>query len=294
MPKKERRCERSYYKLDQEKRIVFVKRCPHPYFGPGRDPDKGEEIDCCIFHASMDTKKDHLGLFWFRFWRLFAQAKKTTEAASTEEEKKNIWFECFGFVFPDTSDRFNKREFPFSVNMMYAQFTGGANFTEAQFSGGADFSDAQFSGRAGFVFATFSDKAYFWNATFSATAVFMDATFSGHAGFFKATFSRNADFQHVTFSGNASFSFATFSDTTYFIGATFEEGFTFRSGYVSGTVRFKETEFLKSADFRSVTIGKRELKSIKRGLGEILFDHAYFHVPDRVPIGGKTESANPD
>jgi hypothetical protein len=255
MPKKEIRCEHPYYEWDTEGRLA-KKSCPHPYFGPGKHPETGEEIDCCIFHASIEEKKDYLGLFWFKFWRLFARAKRAAEIAKTEEEKKNVWLECYGFVFQDTGDRFTNRKFPFRVNMRDARYLGAAGFTNARFSGGANFERTKF----------LSD------ADFSLTK------FPGIANFRGVRFSGIANFWGVQFPGDADFTFAKFEENT-----------TFRLGSTTGTVRFKENEFFKDSDFRAVCTDKRELEGGLRGPGTVVFDHAYFHLPDRVPIGGNVD-----
>jgi hypothetical protein len=184
MPEKERRCEHPYREWDPEKGDFVNKPCPHPYFGLRKHPWTGEEINCCIFHAPMEEKKDHLGLFWFKFWRLFAQTKIRAEAAETKEEKKNVWLECFRFVFPDTGGRFIDREFPFSVSMWFAQFSGDALFSRARFSGNAVF-----------VYAKFLGYADFWSARFLAAAGFEDVQFLGAAGFWNAKFSSYANFR---------------------------------------------------------------------------------------------------
>jgi uncharacterized protein YjbI with pentapeptide repeats len=259
MPKKKRRCEHPYYEWDVAGRLA-KKPCPHPYFGPGKDPDTSEEIDCCIFHASMEAKKESLGIFWFKFWRLFAKAKKDVEATETEEEKKNVWLECFGFIFPDAGGRFYYRDFPFRVNMRGAVFPGTARFSRVRFSGGAYFERTKFLSDADFSLAQFPGDTCFRSARFSGIANFWGAEFLGDADF-------------------------TFTE--------FEEKATFRFASITGTIRFKENEFLKDADFRLFGTDKHEVGGKELGPGKLLFDHAYFHIPNRVPVGGKALSFIP-
>jgi hypothetical protein len=163
--------------------------CPHPYFGKGEHPWTGNEINCCIFHAPMEEKKDHLGLFWFKFWRLFARAKRAAENAETEEDKKNIWLQCFGFVFPYTEFRFYNREFPFSVDMRRAKFSDDAVFWLATFSGAARFRNVAFSGAAVFRDATFLGPADFTGAIFEEFIIFQSVSVKDSVIFDRTRFS---------------------------------------------------------------------------------------------------------
>jgi|GEM_PF-1381055 len=264
MPEEEKRCERLYQEWDPDKNNIIEKPCPHPYFGPGKNLAE-EEIDCCIFHALMETKNEHLDKFWADFEDLFAQAEERIESAETEEEKKNVWLECYGFVFPDTGERFKERKFPFLVNMMHARFSGDANFLNARFS----------------------DEAFFQRVTFEGNTYFQVVQFSGDVDFCLAQFSKDAYFQVTQFSGTADFQCARFLGDADFLNVQFKEKVTFQSAFVTGKVQFDETEFLKEADFRSISTDKRGLGGRELGPGKLHFDDVYFHVPERVPVSGK-------
>jgi uncharacterized protein YjbI with pentapeptide repeats len=256
MPKKKRRCKHPYKEWHPKEGLID-KPCPHPYFGRGVNGHTGEEIDCCIFHASIETKKDRVEQFWDEFEGIFARTKRAAEAAGTEEEKKNLWLECSGFVFPDKGETFKGREFPFSLNMVDTQFPGVADFRGAKFLGNAYFLGAKLSGGAYFVNGQFTSDAVFEKVQFSGVAVFLCARFSGIASFHRATFSGVAVFVRASFSGIASFHGATLSGETNFFQTTFSGNASLRYAKFSGGAVFEEVIFKRTANFNNVTF-KRE------------------------------------
>jgi uncharacterized protein YjbI with pentapeptide repeats len=270
MPEKERRCEHPYGEWYPQRGYIAPKLCPHPYFSIGTDPDTGEEIDCCIFHASIEGKKSNKGAerFWKEFKnRVFDWTKDVSKVGEMAEKNGEIWINCFGFVFPDTGKLFEGRKFPFPVNMYGCKYEGNACFSKVGFLGDAIFERATFSGDADFSGAKFGGNAVFWNTKFF-----------GDTNFFRAHFSGNADFYSVKFFGPADFG-----------KAEFEGNFILKDSRITKTIIFEETEFRKEGDFRGIIADKIVKKRGEPEPGTLLFKYAYFHLPERILIGGVLE-----
>ncbi len=222
--------------------VVRGKICPHPYFATAKRPGDREERDYCIFHAPLAAKTDRLGLFWFKFWRLFANAKKAAANAQTDEKKSEVVLDCEGFIFPDTGSRFAGRVFPFYVEFRWATFSDEANFRRATFEG-----------RATFLLATYEGDANFEGANFEGAVAFDQATFAGEAAFGWATFSGEADFCLAKFFADIYFNGAEFSGAVDFRQATFLAGAHFGGPKFSAAVDFRWA-LLTQADLRGVDL----------------------------------------
>jgi uncharacterized protein YjbI with pentapeptide repeats len=275
MADEKKRCQYTYHE-GYENRDEFIRViCRHYYFATSRDPETGEEKELCIFHAPLEAKKDRLGLFWFKFWREFAKAKRAVENSS-EEEKAKVTLDCRGFVFPRTGLRFERRNFPFNVDFGEAEFSRDAYFSGAKFKGEANFRgakmsdyawfrEAKFSGGAIFAEAEFSDLADFENAEFSSEAVFTTARFEGKVSFARAEFSGKAGFYRATFSADADFLGAEFSGKAGFWWAEFSGGATFFRAKLTQT-DFSDVD-IRGFDFSYAKIGEYAQR-ISNGLRE--------------------------
>lgn len=308
MPKKKekKRCQYDYPRLVDEE-------CPYDYFATYADPATGETTDYCIFHAPMELKGDSVDEFWEAFDAHFEEMKAKYDAPKTEEEKKKVWLDCKGFVFPDTGNRFEDKEFPFSVSFLRATFAGDTEFREATFKGGTNFRGATFAGKASFRGAVFTGVAVFDRAIFKRWVHFQKAIFERWAYFKGATFNSVAYFRGVTFKRMVSFRSTTFKSRVYFRKTIFESKAYFRrlsiigrldfqyvelpklvsfsDVKISGELRFRETQFREDAEFRDIKTylvdneGNGTYPDVS--LGALLFDNTYFHQPERMQLGGK-------
>ena len=293
MASKKKNCQ---YELSEEE------RCRYPFFKTWEDPETGEEKHYCIFHAPMEAKEDNIDKFWEAFDVQFEKTEKEYDAAN-DEEKKRIWLNCEGVVFPDTGGRFTGREFCFNVyfadtkfsgkasfplarflaevDFSHAQFAGGAYFTNARFSGYAYFAQARFFGDAFFSSVQFSDRATFSESQFLGYTWFAFAKFTGAAYFGKTEFTGTANFGSAQFTGAARFSRAQFTGPTDFRLAQFANDANFEGVNFGAVATFEMARFLSYTDFRRITVEKDG-----ESAGTILFRYVFFSDPSRVYVGG--------
>ncbi|MEK6709464.1 MAG: pentapeptide repeat-containing protein [Nitrospinota bacterium] len=215
-------------------------QCLHP--AKFEQPGTGK---VCVFHWAPEEeagKKQKTEVFNERFAKLVEESEnpphhKAIENAAEERrkrrpenEQKENFLDCRGFVFPAGSSFFNGRKVP-PIDLSFATFGERASFRWAAFGGGASFDRA-----------TFGDRASFFEATFGERASFDGATFGEGASFGGARFGERASFDGATFGGGAWFGGATFGEGASFDEATFGEG-----------ASFERTKFLGSASFFKAT-----------------------------------------
>lgn len=236
------------------------KECSHP---PMTDPETGEIMDYCVFHAPMVDKAERVSEFWEAFDRHFESTVWEFKAAGAKE-KDGVQLDCEGFVFPETGEKL-KRRFRFNVDFTQAKFEGIANFIGGEFEGKVDFFGAAFKGDACFSGTLFPQESSFWEVTFVGEAFFAWAIFEGKADFRKATFVKEVsfwattfedkvDFFRVTFGGKANFWGTTFKGGAHFLWATFAQAATFKEAALCDT-RFYDVQ-IKGFDFSNAILGE--------------------------------------
>ena len=235
------------------------KACPHP---PMTNPNTGEVMDYCIFHAPMADKTGRDEEFWRAFEEYFNETKCVFSTASDEKKGGGV-LDCEGFVIPDTGERFQGRVFPFSVFFKKVKFDFWANFKKAEFKGDALFLEAKFVGWVDFRQVKFEGRADFKKAMFEGAALFGEAKFEKWALFIGAKFGGWGNFWRTKFEGVAVFIEARFEDISDFEEAEFVAGGHFPGARLCGT-NFTEVD-IRGIDFSRAVLGEFAQRAEYRG-----------------------------
>lgn len=222
----------------------------------------------CIFHAPIELKDED------EFWEAFSSIYKyPTEYPQEKKEsfidritipdsllKRLRDFPFFpgrvhdfeGFIFPDTTNRFNDIEFMEKSEV---------NFRSSVFSDNADFKSIKFPFKVDFSGATFEGKAEFNNANFQVASrelivAIKREDYFGYVFFNNVDFRNVSDFTETKFHGKAFFSEANFRNEAKFFRTIFNDEVDFRSAnffHKTGKADFNNTEFTNSSDFSGST-----------------------------------------